>query len=131
MKKSRTFIFLFSLIAMNSAHAVSTAECSTFASEINKNFPARINSFITVTGTFCLPGNPKPTLAYRGEFDQRKSELLPNPMASIDKANQLNGWCTDPEQLPIFKMLDIKYIYYDRDGAYVGEVLHKIESCRL
>ncbi len=131
MKKSLALAFSLSLLAMTNAHAISTAECSSLTSELNKNYPSRINNFMTITGTFCLPGSPKPTLAYRGKFDQRKSELPPNPMASIDTDTQLKGWCTDPEQLNVFKLLNIKYIYYDREGAYVGEVLHKIESCRF
>jgi hypothetical protein len=130
MKKSLLPVLASALLAMTNAHAISTAECSELSSELNKSYPARINSFMTVTGTFCIAGNPKPTLAYRAAFDRKKSELPGNTMALVNKDRQLKSWCTDPDKLEFFKLVNIRYVYYAGDGLYVGEIFHKIESCR-
>jgi hypothetical protein len=129
MKKSRAIVLSSLLAAMTNAQAISVAECSELSSELNKNYPARINSFMTVTGTFCIPGTPKPTLAYRAAFDKRKSELPANTMALVNKDRQLKSWCTDPAKLEWFRQVNIRYVYYSGDGLYVGEIFHKVESC--
>jgi hypothetical protein len=118
-----------SLLATSAVHAtVSFADCSAVASEMNKNFPQRVDKLTSINGTTCLSGSERPVLQYNMGLDMSKAEVPPNAIDSL-KARILQGWCTDPNQSKLLKDVDIKYAYYDRSGAYVGEVMFGIENC--
>lgn len=112
----------------SSAHAVTMAECDAFASELNKSFPSRVDKITRVNGTACVPGSKRPVLVYRMSLDIKKSEANQSAMRNM-KEVQLQNWCSEPGQLKLFNLVDIKYTYFDSSGTYVGEISHAIESC--
>lgn len=106
--------------------------CAAMSSELNKNVPMAIDNFTTLETTFCMPGKVKPVLTYRAVMGAPKDKLrdIENGLAAMKK-QQINSWCTDPEQLKVIQVADIKNIYYDINRSYVGEIDVRFQDCRL
>lgn len=136
---SAASITLF-LSAVFSAHPASAVEgstltlkaCSEMAAEINKNVPMAIDSFTTLETTFCTAGKSKPTMNYRAVMGAPKDKLndIENGLLKM-RSQQLNSWCTDPEQVKVIRVADIKNIYYDINRVYVGEIGMRFADCKL
>ena len=128
------------LSAAFSANPVSAAEgatlslkaCSEMAAEINKTVPMAIDSFTTLETTFCTAGKGKPTMNYRAVMGAPKDKLndIENGLLKM-RSQQLNSWCTDPEQVKVIRVADIKNIYYDINRVYVGEIGMRFADCKL
>jgi hypothetical protein len=127
MIKVLGFSVLVGLLA-STAHAVSLADCGEYSSELNKSFPHRVDKLTTVGGTTCVPGKKRPVLMYRMLMDIEKAEANVQALESM-RQSQLRTWCSEPNQLELFKLVDIKYSYIDRSGRFIGEINHAIESC--
>lgn len=105
-------------------------ECNAFSSEINKSVPMVIDRFTTLDSTFCTPGKRKPIMNYRASLGAPKAKLSNFESGLKEmKRQQLNSWCTDPEQLKALKKLDVLNLYYDSDRIFVGEILLKHADC--
>ena len=127
------------LSAVFSAHPASAAEeptftlkaCSETTSEINKNLPMAIDSFTTLETTFCTAGQGKPTINYRAVMGAPKDKLndIKNGLPKM-RSQQLSSWCTDPEQVKVIRVADIKTIYYDINRVYVGEIDMRFADCK-
>ncbi len=101
------------------------------SSEVNKGVPMPIDSFTTLETTFCVSGKIKPVFTYRAVMGAPKEKLrdLVNGLATMKK-QQINAWCTDPEQLKVIKVADVKNIYYDINRVFVGEIDLRFEDCQ-
>jgi hypothetical protein len=136
---SAASITLF-LSAVFSTHPASAVEgttltlkaCSAMAAEINKNVPMAIDGFTTLETTFCTAGKDKPTMNYRAVMGAPKDKLndIENGLLKM-RSQQLNSWCTDPEQVKVIRVADIKNIYYDINRVYVGEIGMRFADCKL
>ena len=106
-------------------------ECSGITADINKNTPMAIDSFTTLETTFCTAGKEKPTINYRAVMGAPKDRLndIENGLLKM-RAQQLNSWCTDPEQLKVIRVADIKNVYYDINRVYVGEIGMRFADCK-
>ena len=128
------------LSAVFSSHPANAAEeptltlkaCSETSAEMNKNLPMAINSFTTLETTFCTAGKGKTTINYRAVMGAPKDKLndIGNGLPKM-RTQQLNGWCTDPEQVKVIRVADIKTIYYDINRVYVGEIDMRFADCKL
>ena len=128
------------LSAVFTAHPASAAEeptftlkaCSETTSEINKNLPMAIDNLTTLKATFCTAGRGKPTINYRAVIGAPKDKLndIKSGLPKM-RSQQLSGWCTDPEQIKLIRVADIKNVYYDINGVYVGEIGMRFEDCKL
>lgn len=127
-------IFSFGLF-LGSAHAqaISLKECQQLSAEMNKGFPVKVNQVTVISTTFCERGRKKPVLAYRTVLEADKELLATFVQSGLvkEKRHQIRGWCTDPQQLETIKAVDIRVIYYDKPGKYLGEIDHKFEDCAL
>ena len=106
--------------------------CSELTAEINKNVPMAIDQHTTLETTFCTPGKTKPTLNYRAVMGGPKSKIndIEGGLKKM-RSQQLNSWCTDPEQVKVIRMADVKNIYYDVNHVYVGEIDLRSADCKL
>jgi hypothetical protein len=104
------------------------SECASVESSLNKDLPKRADKLTTTVGALCVHGDERPVLLYRMKLDISKSELPADSMNTIAQS-QIRGWCTSPSQIRLFKDLDIQYVYFDRTGAYVGEIFLSFKNC--
>lgn len=117
------------LLAPSIAHAaISLSECSAITAEINKNLPQRVDKLTTARATICAPGAKRPVLVYMMQIDASKSDAPSDLMRTFNET-QLRGWCSTPSQNALMKMVNIKYIYFDRSNSFVGETILSIENC--
>lgn len=113
------------------AQSLTLKACSELSAEMNKTVPMAIDSFTTLETTFCSAGKSKPTLNYRAVMGAPKNKLndIENGLLKM-KSQQLNAWCTDPEQVKLIRVADIKTIYYDINRVYVGEIYIRFTDCQ-
>jgi hypothetical protein len=135
MSKSLAILsaFCFAQIASAAERSPLTLkQCAAMSSEVNKSVPMPIDSFTTLETTFCVPGTLKPVMTYRAVMGAPKDKLrdIENGLV-VMKKQQINSWCTDPEQLKIIQVADVKNIYYDINRAYVGEIDIGFQDCQL
>ncbi len=120
---------LFQPVAQSAGAPGSLSDCNELAALLNKDLPARIDRSTWVRNTLCVSGRKRVVLVYRMQSELTKDSVSPNLNSSL-KSSQLNSWCTDPQMLPILKLADVKYVYSDARGVYVGEIYHAQEDCR-
>ena len=68
---------------------------------------------------------------YRAVMGAPKDKLndIENGLLKM-RYQQLNSWCTDPEQVKVLRVADIKNIYYDINRVYVGEIGMRFADCK-
>ena len=121
--------FLFFAFQFGSlAHAVTKAECNDFSSNLNKEFPLRIDKHASVLNTMCVGANPI-YLVYSVRVEDSSLKFSASQLNSI-RQFQINTWCTTPSQVQLLRLLGIKYEYKDRSGRYLGETSFTIKDCR-
>jgi len=110
-------------------HAATNEEaCFDLSSKMNKYYPRRADKITTTTGSFCVPNPTRSTLVFNHRLDILKSEI-PSGMLMKWQAMQLQILCTDPEQLELLKMFNVRHTYYDKDNEYVGRTAQNIVDC--
>lgn len=126
------FGFVLSL-GYGHAQAISMKECQQVSAEMNKGMPMQVNQVTVISTTFCESGRKKPILTYKTMLEADKELLTTFVQSGIvkEKRHQIRGWCTDPQQLITIKAVDIRVVYYDMLGKYLGEIDHKFEDCSL
>ncbi len=132
--KKLFLIFSFGLF-FGSAHAqaIGLKECQQLSAVMNEGLPMKVNQVTNISTTFCERGQKKPVLAYRTVLEADKKLLSTFVQSRLvkEKRQQIRGWCTDPQQLETIKTVDIRVIYYDKPGKYLGEIDHRFEDCSL
>lgn len=125
---SKITVYAALLVTSVAQAAISLAECSSAASELNKNYPQRADKLSTITSSGCIPGPRRPVLLYTMKLDLQKSDVKPGTVKLIEET-QLKSWCSDPNLVALLRELDVKYKYYDPSGTYVGGTSHTFEKC--
>ena len=108
--------------------AGSLSDCNNLASILNKDLPARTDRSTWVRNATCVQGRKRVVLVYVMQSELTKEKIRPSLNTTL-KSVQLNSWCTNPQMLPILKLVDVQYTYNDTNGVYVGEIYHSQEDC--
>ena len=117
----RIFVYIafILLVIHNNANAMSEAECSEFASEMNKIFPLRIDKTTTTKNLYCSKNNEVVTLQYIMEVDMKSVAVFG---IEISKSDILKTWCKSPELLGLLEWYPVRYEYFLENGKLIGAI---------
>ncbi|MGZ8272229.1 MAG: hypothetical protein ACXWT5_13695 [Methylophilus sp.] len=125
MPKLITFIFL--IFFSTHSYAGSLFECKTLVRETNKNMPMQVNKITKIKSVGCFDGKP-PTIQYLNQVDVDASKNLITTVKS-SRLNQLNFWCTSPDQRAVMNRYNIEYKYTDKSGRYIASNRFNKNQC--
>lgn len=92
-------------------------------------YPMRIDKDTTITGTSCREENNRPVYIYQNQLTVGKNSISTN-MLNQQKVQSLRMACSDPNVLPLLRLIDMEYAFYDNKGTYIGRYTLHIEDCR-
>lgn len=92
-------------------------------------YPMKIDKETTIIGTACREENNRPIYIYQNQLTVGKNSITPT-MLKEQRVRSLPMVCSDPNILPLLKLIDMEYAYYDNKGAYIGRYTLRIEDCR-
>ncbi len=127
-------VLLFTLILFLPSLALADEEylyCMDLAADINKKLPLKIDELTKVKSTTCKKGDPI-TFQY---FYYIERAISPEEITKFESylnnsfKTVLGPWCTNPEQQLLLGLFDVKYLYYDLNDKYLGEVKITQNDC--
>lgn len=92
-------------------------------------YPMKIDKETTITGTFCREENGRPIYVYQNQLMVGKNSITATAL-NQQKLQSLNLACSDPNVLPLLRLIDMEYAFYDKNNTYVGRYTLRIEDCR-
>lgn len=92
-------------------------------------YPMRIDKETTITGTSCREENNRPIYIYQNQLTVGKNSISTN-MLNQQRVQSLRMACSDPNVLPLLRLIDMEYAFYDNKGTYIGRYTLRIEDCR-
>jgi len=122
-------LFYLSIVFVNSSYAQTSEQCNTIASEINKNFPMKVDKITSVKNVICLPKKNKIIFTYFMEVDINEGSALTQNALDAYRPNIVKMWCTDPSQLVLLKIYPIQYKYSFNTGQFIGEINFSLNDC--
>jgi hypothetical protein len=131
MKKTHSIIvWLFPILMTGTVSAGQLQECNAFASEINKNYPQRVDKITTVKGTVCTPDGRGIALEYYMIVDDEYASFLNQPLISAElQPKQKNSWCSDPRQRELLNLYSIRYRYFSQSQLFLGSAYINKKMC--
>lgn len=129
---NKFFIFLYFSCAffMTSTHAESMKFCNEVTTEINKEFPARIDKITTIKSVFCFEDRKKANLVYNMSIDLQGAPSMDQKILNSMRQNISNSLCTDPDLKDLLQMFPVSYSYYFDNGKYIGKLEFSIKQCK-
>ena len=119
--------FIFLIFFSTHSYAGSLFECKALVKETNKNMPMQVNKITKIKSVGCIDGKP-PTIQYLNQVDVNASKNLITTVKS-SRLNQLNFWCTSPEQRAVMNIYNIEYKYTDKSGRYIASNRFNKSQC--
>lgn len=101
--------------------------CWDRVSKDAENYPMKIDKDTTIIGTMCREENGRAIYIFQ---NQSVIELSGQKQIDSLKVEVLPMACSDPNTLPLLKLIDMEYAYYDKKGKYIGRFTLHIEDCK-
>lgn len=92
-------------------------------------YPMKVDKETTIIGTMCREENNRPIYIYQNQLTVGKDSIS-TKMLSQQKVQSLRMACSDPNILPLLRLIDMEYAYYDSKGTYIGRYTLHIENCK-
>ena len=102
--------------------------CWERASKDADLYPMQIDKDTTVIGTSCREESSRPIYIYQNQLIVERSAISPATL-SQQKIQSLRMACSDPNVLPLLKLIDMEYAFYDKNMTYIGRYTLRIEDC--
>ena len=115
-------------VPFRAVHADPMETCNTASNNINKSAPMQIDRITVLENTVCHASNGKPELMYRYTLDVDPGSVDQGDISTL-KPNQISTWCTTPDTRALFEIVNVKYVYIDRAGGYIGEINMRVGEC--
>ena len=114
-------------ISVNSAHAATLLqECNGEAAQINQSAPQVIDRITTLKSAICFQDSNAVVLQYRMQLSVTGDQVN----LGLIKPNMISTWCSDPQLLPMLKVINIQYAYTDPQGKFIGRIDISRRDCR-
>ena len=105
--------------------------CNSTTSEINKNYPTRVDKVTTIKSSGCITdANNKLMISYNMVVDFDGGSMINHNALDSYRPKVLNTLCSDPETLRLLQYFPVQYKYYFDNGKYIGEIKVSINNCR-
>ena len=92
-------------------------------------YPMKIDKDTTIIGTSCREENGRPIYIYQNQLTVGKNSISATAL-NQQKLQSLRMACSDPNVLPLLRLIDMEYAFYDNKNTYVGRYTLRIEDCR-
>lgn len=115
-------LFIFSvglLISINgiAAGPISLNQCTDWTRNFNASLPKRIDEITVISSAACAIGSTKPAKSvYKYNLAVEKRDLTDLQLEKL-RLSQLNYWCSDSEHRNLLKMVDVEFIYFDKNSV--------------
>ena len=111
----------------------SVSECNEIASIVNESMGGmKIDAITTLQTTVCVPKGKQAQFIYKYfvKMDGISVSDIENVIPAA-RAENVNTWCTDPQQKIVIKQFhSVVYKYYSEDGSYLAEYVISEKDCR-
>ena len=130
MRYFQLFILFGAVLGFSQASQAATlGECNQLASSLNEQLPQRVDRVTIWKTTACYQGTVRPILLYIYNIDAPSGVTTQSALNTL-RSSQLQGWCTEPSQRALFKLVDVEYRYFDKQNTYVGANLYQNSMCQ-
>jgi hypothetical protein len=103
--------------------------CCERVSKDAAHYPMKIDKDTTIIGTSCREENGRPIYIYQNQLTVGKNSISATAL-NEQKLQSLRMACSDPNVLPLLRLIDMEYAFYDNKNTYVGRYTLRIEDCR-
>ena len=104
--------------------------CWDRVSKDSTYYPMKIDKVTTIIGTMCREENGRAIYIYQNQLASDKAGASTQKEIDSLKVEVLPMACSDPNTLPLLKLIDMEYAYYDMKGKYIGRFTLQIEDCK-
>jgi len=124
-------VVLLILLCVSANTALARPDIKACWERVSKDadyYPMKIDKETTILGTSCREENKRPIYIYQNQLTVGKSAIS-TQMLNQQKLLSLRMICSDPNVLPLLRLIDMEYTFYDNKRTYIGKYTLRIEDC--
>lgn len=125
-------IVLLIFLCMPTTAALARPEIGACWERVSKDaayYPMQIDKDTTIMGTSCREENGRPIYIYQNKLTVGKSSISATAL-NQQKIQSLRMVCSDPNVLPMLRLIDMEYAFFDNQNTYIGRYTLRIEECK-
>jgi len=129
-KQTVSLILLLLCTSTNTALArPDIRACWERVSKDAAHYPMQIDKDTTITGTACREESGRSIYIYQNQLTVEQSAISPAAL-NQQEIQSLRMACSDPNVLPLLRLIDMEYAFYDKNNTYIGRYTLRIEDCK-
>ena len=125
-------VVLYILLCISTTTAWARPDIRACWERVSKDavyYPMKIDKETTIIGTSCREERGRPIYIYQNQLTVGKSSISAEAL-NQHKIQSLRMVCSDPNLLPLLRLIDMEYAFYDNRKTYIGKFTLRIEDCK-